>query len=185
MAMEVDALNKGGKKGGSKNDAGKKGGGKNKDGGKSKDKGKSGKFGKTSEKKGSTGKGSASTSDKFAGYCGKWGHKGSECWWAMAGKPKDPKTVSGVEDKTEAALLAEWPEQEDQEESWMMGLSKGLPVCALHSEPEEVWALIDSGSAITAASWELGCQFDTRYVPPEKRPKLTSVSGSPIEYHGK
>ncbi len=110
----------------------------------------------------------------------------------MSGKPKDKinKTASVVEGQPAAsasgnALLAEWPpDHGDCDDVWMMRLSKGMPVCALEKGDEEVRALVNSGSAITAANWDLGSQFETKYVAPEKRPRLTTVSGSPIEHHG-
>ena len=209
--MEVDAMGKGknGKgKAKGKSEKGSKGQDK---GGKSSSKGKGGKGGKTSSSSGQQTSGGNAGGDqvKFAGYCGacgKWGHKQSDCWWAISGgkSGRPPSTVSNAALEGNAAASSssasagqnclmmevdsstpqQQPSQQRTESSgWMMGLQLGDLLCAgMEARDGVYYGLVDSGSAVTAAGWDFGSHFDT--VVPQHPPQLSSVSGQPITHYG-
>ena len=156
---------------------------KGKDGGKSKSKGKEYKA-------------------PFAGYCdhcGKWGHKQSDCWMKQSGKPVNnvEKEASQAEQQPASSPTSSTPcnalnwasaasssmAAAASDHSWMMALTvEENLVAAVSSGTEMTWALVDSGSAVTAGPRSFG--EDVELETPQVRHNLTAVGGQKIKHHG-
>jgi hypothetical protein len=183
-AMEVSYLGKNGKKGGNDNGKGKskwKGNDSKGKKGKSKD-GKKGKKGKNKE---AHDKVKTAYFEGNCKGCGVYGHKWTECWYnkdnGHAGKPAAASlTEVAVTEVIVKGLTLEdswdddwpeedWPEYSEWQEGYeenehmdpqvMCGLMAGCVAACATSEGGYEYALLDSGSAITACEYSFGEQY--------------------------